>query len=204
MKKILSFFTIYLVSQISWAGSGLLGLDHPINKSDTGMWSRSNQFALQYGSAALVVGGALWEGAETKLGKTYWQSLDAMLIAGIAAQGSKELFRRERPSTSDNPNAWFKSSKDKSFYSGEVSHISSIVTPFIVNYKDENPYVWGLAALPIYDGIARVKSKGHWQSDVIVGGAVGSAIGYWTTTNSTPIFVSLLPGGFSVGYKKNF
>lgn len=204
MKNILFFLIACLFSQTSSAGSGIFGLDHPVNKTDTGIWSRSNQLTLQYGSAALIVGGAIWEGSESKLGKTYWQSFDAMIIAGIAAQGSKEIFRRQRPSTSNNPDGWFKSSKDKSFYSGEVSHISSIVTPFIVNYQDENPYVWGLAALPIYDAIARVKSKGHWQSDVIVGGLAGTGIGYWATTNSTPISVNIIPGGLSVGYKKKF
>jgi PAP2 superfamily len=68
----------------------------------------------------------------------------------------------------------------------------------------EHPWVWALEALPVYDGIARMKSQAHWQSDVIAGWALGSAVGYWTTTRDTPFSVQILPRGMSGGFYKRF
>ena len=81
---------------------------------------------------------------------------------------------------------------------------ASFVTPFIANYARENPWIWCLEVIPLYDALARVKSQAHWQSDVIAGWALGSAIGYWTTRRNTPISVQILPSGLSVGYYKRF
>jgi membrane-associated phospholipid phosphatase len=64
--------------------------------------------------------------------------------------------------------------------------------------------VWSLEALPILDGIARLKSQAHWQTDVIAGWALGSALGYWSTTRETPFLVQILPHGVSVGWSKSF
>jgi hypothetical protein len=60
------------------------------------------------------------------------------------------------------------------------------------------------AVLPVYDALARLKSQAHWQTDVIAGWALGTGIGYWTTTWKTPLTVRLLPGGLSVGLSKRF
>ena len=81
---------------------------------------------------------------------------------------------------------------------------ASFVTPLIVNYAKEDPWIWSLALLPVYDSIARLKSQAHWQTDVIAGGLLGAGIGYWTTTWKTPLSVQLLPRGVSVGFSKRF
>jgi undecaprenyl-diphosphatase len=81
---------------------------------------------------------------------------------------------------------------------------ASFVTPFIVNYSQRYPWVWALELLPLYDGIARMKAHAHWQTDVIAGWALGSGIGYWSTTRRVPIFVQILPRGVSVGIYKRF
>jgi undecaprenyl-diphosphatase len=52
--------------------------------------------------------------------------------------------------------------------------------------------------------VARLKSQAHWQSDVIAGWALGTGIGYWTSTRTTPLSVQVLPRGLSVGYYKRF
>jgi hypothetical protein len=72
----------------------------------------------------------------------------------------------------DNPNAFFKGSCCQSFPSGEVTLQAAFVTPLIINYYKDTRWIWGLAAPRIYDAIARLKSQGHWQSDVIAGGLI--------------------------------
>ena len=65
----------------------------------------------------------------------------------------------------------------RAFQAGEVTVTSSIVTPLVLEYRADDPGVYALKALPIYDAIARVKVHGHWQSDVIAAYAIDSAAG---------------------------
>lgn len=202
LKKLL--ITIFLFTFNQAFAGGPIGIDHMLNKDESGIWSRNNQLFLEYASAAVVVGGALWEGNDTRLGKTFWKATDSMVMAGVASNGAKLVFRRQRPNTSNDPNAWFKSSADKSFPSGEVTHITAIVTPFIAEYAKDTPSVWALALLPAYDAIARMKSQAHWQSDVLAGAALGVATGLYANNRPESWMVNALPGGFSIGYKKSF
>jgi undecaprenyl-diphosphatase len=82
--------------------------------------------------------------------------------------------------------------------------MSAAVTPFIVNYGDEHPAVYAMALLPAYDAVARVKTRGHWQSDVLIGAAVGAGVGIWMAHRKSSLVVGWLPGGFSVGYVHRF
>ena len=186
------------------AGGGPLGIDHMYSRSDTGIWSRNNQTALAVGSGILVLGDALWEGSDSRLGNTSWRSVDAMVLGAMAATAGKAIFQRQRPVDGNDPNAWFKSSNDKSFPSGKVTHIAAIVTPFIAEYQQDYPAIWALALLPVYDGIARMKSQAHWQTDVLAGLALGAGIGIYTHGRSDSIIVGLLPGGVSVGFRQSF
>jgi hypothetical protein len=180
------------------------GFDHELPFDQRGIWARSDQIGLEYGVIAAEVAGALWLGNDDELGHTFWQTIDASTISGISAAVLKRGFGRARPSRGGDPNQWFKGSCCESFPSGEVTLQASFVTPFIANYAREHPWVWALEALPVYDGIARMKSQAHWQSDVIAGWALGSAVGYWTTTRNTPFSVQILPRGMSVGLYKRF
>ena len=120
-----------------------------------------------------------------------------MVSADLSATLVKSVFKCQRPIDGNNPN-------DKSFPFGEVTHITAIVTPFILNFKDENSMVWGLAALPADVGMARLKSQAHWQTDVLAGLALGSGMCYLASNRSNPWSLALLPSGVSVGLKKNF
>ncbi len=180
------------------------GIDHELARDDRGIWSRSVQTDLQFGVIAAEIGGALWFGNDDELGHTLWQTLDSSIISGLAADAMKRAFGRARPNQGNNPNAWFKGSCCESFPSGEVTLQASFVTPFIVNYAKDHPWIWGLEVLPVYDAIARLKSQAHWQTDVIAGWALGTGIGYWTTQWKTPLTVRVLPGGVSVGISKRF
>ena len=188
----------------AYAAGGPFGIDHRLHYDNSGIWNRNNQKALMYGSILTVGVGALALGDDSKLGDTFWRSVDSMVITGVAATGMKYGFRRERPSQTASPNQWFKSSSAQSFPSGEVAAISAAVTPFIVNYGEDHPAVYALALLPAYDAVARMKTRGHWQSDVLVGAALGTGIGIWSARRHSPLILGWLPGGFQVGFIHHF
>jgi undecaprenyl-diphosphatase len=200
----LAALVLVLACSPSWAGSGILGLDHPVTYDNSGVWKRSNQQILIYGTIATVGAGALWFGDDNQLGDTFWRSVDSVAITAVSTQALKWTFQRERPSETDNPNKWFQGLHAQSFPSGEVAAISAAVTPFIVTYGNDHPAVYLLALLPAYDAVARVKTHGHWQSDVLIGAAIGTGIGIWATHRDSPWILSLLPGGFQVGYVHHF
>jgi membrane-associated phospholipid phosphatase len=188
----------------AFAAGGPLGIDHMLNLDERGIWARPNQLAVQDLSALAVIGGALWEGNDTRLGRTFWKATDAMLLANVSAALAKDVFRRARPIQANNPNDWFGSSSNKSFPSGEVAHITAVVTPFITEYRSEHPAVWALAALPAYVGVARMKSQAHWQTDVLAGMALGGGVGYYMQERDSAWTATMLPHGLTVGFKRSF
>jgi len=177
----------------AYAGGGPLGIDVEWSLDQNGIWARKYQTGLEYSVVAVEIGGAVWLGNEDLLGHTFWQSTDATAISALGAQALKYAFSRARPDQGDNPNAWFQGHGNQSFPSGEVTLQASFVTPFIVQYAHSHPWVWSLELLPLYDGIARLKSQAHWQTDVIAGWALGSGVALWTTSFKTPVTVQVLP-----------
>ncbi|MBC8752455.1 MULTISPECIES: phosphatase PAP2 family protein [Paraburkholderia] len=190
------------ITAFAFSGAHAGGIDHEVALDQSGIWNRNVQLALEYAVIATEVGGSLWLGNDNELGHTFWQTADASAISAVAAQGMKYAFGRQRPNAGQGPNQWF--SGGKSFPSGEVTLQASFVTPFIVNYGRHDPWVWALEVLPLYDSIARVKSQAHWQTDVLAGWALGTAVGYLSTTWQTPLFVQILPHGLTVGFSKRF
>src|SRR6516164_1977286 len=184
------------------------GIDHLVPYDDSGIWKRSNQEIVEYGLIAVTVGGALWEGGESRLGKTFWRSIDSSVAAGIVAQVMKVAFSRVRPRDSGpggNPNLWFQGGGNQSFPSGEVTEVSSIVTPFMLEFGHDHPGVYALGLLPVYDAIARVKVQAHWQTDVLAGLALGTGTA-WLIHRSpnSPFILQVMPHGIYVGLKKSF
>ena len=191
------------VSGFSFAAGGPLGIDHRWNYDNTGIWKRQNQNLLQILGAVGTASIALSEGGESRLGHTAWQSVDSTALAALVGNGLKPVFSRERPSQTDNPNHWF-SGGNHSFPSGEVSTITGVVTPYILEYRHDHPAVYALSVLPAYDAIARMKVRGHWQTDVLVGAAIGFGSGYVAHDRQSPYILGVLPGGFAAGFKKDF
>lgn len=178
------------------------GIDHPVAVEDSGIWARSNQNLLRYGALIGDIALAVWEGGETRLGKSAWQSIDSVALAGITAEAGKRIFGRLRPTETSDPNQWFQGGR--SFPSGEVAEISGVVTPYVFEYGYDHPAVYALELLPLYDAIARVKVGAHWQTDVLAGWALGTATGYLAYKHDSPFILGLLPHGFSVGVRKSF
>src|SRR5664279_2238963 len=183
---------------------GLLGIDHRLNYDDSGIWKRRNQIILQDLAPLVVLAGALWEGDDTRFGHTSWQSIDSMLIGTVTAAGLKVAFSRARPAQTDNPNLWFQGKGHQSFPSGEVMEITTAVTPYIIEYGHDYPAVYALELLPLYDAVARVKVRAHWQSDVLASFLIGTGIGMYTHSRSSSLTVGVLPGGVTIGWKKSF
>ncbi|MBN8946992.1 phosphatase PAP2 family protein [Rhodanobacter sp. FW102-FHT14D06] len=200
----LLFCLALLASGRASASGGPLGIDHRIHYDNSGIWKRSNQNVLIYGTITTVVGGALVFGDQDKLGDTFWRSVDALAVTSIGTTGLKYAFQRERPSQTSDPDRFFAGTHAQSFPSGEVAAISAAVTPFMVNYGHDHPAVYALALLPVYDAIARVKTRGHWQSDVLVGAALGTGVGLWASHRNSPLIIGWLPGGFQVGFIHHF
>jgi hypothetical protein len=204
LTRVVCAIGLLLGSFVARADGGFLGIDHEIRLDQNGIWARKYQTGLEYGVLGFEVAGSLWLGNDDGLGHTFWQSLDSTAISSVGAEFLKLALSRARPNQGDNPNQWFKGRCCDSFPSGEVTLQASFVTPFIANYARSNPWVWSLELLPAYDALARLKSREHWQTDVLAGWVLGTAVGYWSTTLKTPITVQVLPRGLSVGYYRKF
>lgn len=190
--------------QAAVAGSGLFGIDHRVNVDNRGIWARHNQLLLEYGTTATIVLAPLLLGNQTKIGDTFWRALDSVVASQAVAQVAKLTFQRERPRQTADPNLFFRGIHNSSFPSGEVTLVAGAVTPFVVAYGHEHPAVYALELLPLYDSMARVKVRGHWQSDVLVGWALGTAAGIWAEHRKSPLILGWLPGGFQVGFIHRF
>jgi undecaprenyl-diphosphatase len=184
--------------------AGLHHLDHPVQQNTSGIWSiaKSPQFPAEL--IGLTLAGAIWEGGNNRLGKTLWQSVDAAAMAGISTQALKWTFQRTRPSSTNNPDQWFQGIHNQSFPSGDVSSITALVTPIILEYHKTNPEVDALAAIPMFDMAARIKAHGHWMTDTVAGAVVGVASGYFAHQLNSPFILGLLPGGFYMGLRERF
>ncbi len=179
-------------------------IDHRVNYDASGVWNPSVYRSVVDVLTIAEVGGAVWEGAETRFGKTLWQGIDSELIATVAATAGKSIFTRVRPSTRDNPCLWFQGGSNYSFPSGEASAAAALVTPYVLEYAREYPAAYALLLLPLYVGAGRIKNQAHWQTDVLAGWAVGGLSGWYAHSRDVPIMIELLPHGFQIGLKKQF
>lgn len=203
-KRALLILAFALWGGTAGAGGGPLGIDHVLAFDQSGIWARRYQTGLAYGVVVFELAGAVWLGNDDEFGHVLWQSVDASVASAVGVEALKLATGRPRPITGEGPDAWFKGRGNQSFPSGEVALQASFITPIIVNYADRYPWVWALEVLPLYDGVARMKSQAHWQTDVLAGWAIGSAVGYWMTLQDTPFSVMILPRGLTIGYSKRF
>jgi undecaprenyl-diphosphatase len=186
------------------AGGGPLGIDHRIAFDDSGIWDRNVQKDVLAATVVTVIGGAFIEGDQSRLGRTFAQSFDSLALSTAGAQVMKVAFSRERPSQTDDPNQFFQGHGNQSFPSGEVAAITGAVTPFMLEYGHDHPAVYVLAVLPAYDMVARVKVRAHWQSDVLVGAALGVGLGIYSHDRAEPLIMGWLPHGFMIGWSHRF
>jgi membrane-associated phospholipid phosphatase len=187
----------------AWA-CGWSYVDHVVSYDDSGMWNPNVYRSIVGALTIAQIGGALWEGSDTRFGKTMWQGIDAEIVSGASAAVGKRIFTRVRPDNGGDPCLWFQGGSNYSFPSGEAAVSAALVTPYILEYGTEHPATYALLALPLYIGAARIKNQDHWQTDVLAGWAVGGLSGWFTHNLDTPIMIRLLPHGAEVGLKTQF
>jgi len=184
---------------------GPFEFDHRLRYDSSGLWARKYQLAVEYGLVAGTLGVALYEGSESRMGNVAWKTLDSMLITAGIVQIAKPAFSRMRPSQSDDSGKFFQGHGNRSFPSGEVAHVAAAVTPMLMEYGQEKPWLYAAAGtLLVYDSVARMKTRGHWLSDVIAGTAIGAGTGYFMEKRPQSLIVSTLPGGVFIGYSKRW
>jgi membrane-associated phospholipid phosphatase len=192
----------------AWAAAaqncGWSRIDHEVAYDASGMWNPNVYRGIVGALTVAQIGGAVWEGAQSRFGKTMWQGIDAEIIGGAAATAGKYIFTRVRPSTTDNPCLWFQGGHNYSFPSGEASVAAALVTPYVLEYAGDNPAAYALLLLPLYVGAGRIKNQAHWQTDVVAGWAVGGLSGWYAHSRDVPILIELLPHGVAIGLKKQF
>ncbi len=201
--RLVALVLVLTLPAVGYAG-GWSVIDHRIHQNESGPWNPNVYRGLMDALSIADLGGALWEGSGSRLGRTLWQTLDSQVLAGGTATAMKYVFTRKRPSETDNPNQWFSGGSNYSFPSGEAAQAASLVTPFVLEYRKDHPYVYGLLLIPVYVGVGRLKARAHWQTDVLAGWAVGGLAGWYAHSRKTPIFVELLPHGMVVGLKTRF
>ena len=179
-------------------------IDHKVGYDASGVWNPNVYRDIVGALTVAQIGGAIWEGSESRFGKTMWQGIDSEIISGVAATVGKSIFTRVRPSTQDDPCLWFQGGHNYSFPSGEAAVAAGLVTPYIMEYGSESPATYALLLLPLYVGVGRIKNQDHWQTDVIAGWAVGGLSGWYAHGRDTPILIQLLPHGVAVGLKVKF
>ena len=82
-------------------------IDHRVTKDESGLWNPDVYRSVFATLTVAQIGGAAWEGAETRFGKTMWQGIDSQLVTVAATQVMKYSFARVRPADTDNPCEWF-------------------------------------------------------------------------------------------------
>lgn len=180
------------------------GLDRRLDFDDSGIWDESVQDAVLYSLIGAEVAGALWMGGETRVGRVLWQSIDASAAGFLTAEVTKRIFTRVRPSDADDPDLWFEGGSNDSFPSGSMIAVTSIVTPFVLEYRKDYPAIYALELLPLYMAVGRLKAQEHWQTDVIAGFAIGTTLGVLAHRREHPFVLEMLPDGVMVGMRKRF
>lgn len=192
-------FGWFMAANVAYAG-----IDHRVSGDNSGIWNRNVQYGVEYGTIASELIGAFWFGGDDPVGKTFWKAIDSSALGAISSEAMKHIFTRARPSQTSDPSKWFQGSGHYSFPSGEVTLVTSAVTPFMFEYGHDHPTVYALTLLPVYDAIARVKTRSHWQTDVIASAALGTLTGYLAYRRDNPFILSVLPHGITVGIHKQF
>jgi undecaprenyl-diphosphatase len=193
-----------MVSPALGQNCGWSRVDHMVSYDASGAWNPNTYRGIVGALTVAEVGGAVWQGSDTRFGKTMWQGIDSEIIGGVSATAGKYMFTRTRPTDANNPCLWFQGGSNYSFPSGEASVAAALVTPYVLEYAGEYPATYALLLLPAYVGAGRIKNQAHWQTDVLAGWLVGGASGWYAHSREVPIMIQLLPHGFEIGYGAQF
>lgn len=125
---------------------------------------------------------------DVKAQSTALRGAEAFLFTAVTVQVIKQLTHRHRPYQDDPPNPalWegpFASLSYNSFPSGHSAAVFAVAAVLATSYKET---IWvpvlcySLASLT---ALSRIYDNHHWASDVLVGSALGFAIGKTIVNN---------------------
>ena len=174
-------------------------IDEQVSKETSGIYRA--QDALPIALGAVTAGCALLYGSADRFGRTCWKAGEAAVGSYALAKGLQSLTNRESPEHTDDPSDW-NAHGSGSFPSGHVAFTTALVTPFVLEYASERPWVTALLLLPAYEMVARVKAREHWQTDVLAGALLGFAVGAIEQRYDGPFALALLPNGALLSYSK--
>ena len=102
------------------------------------------------------------------------EGLESLAAAALVSRGAKLAFRLERPSFDPGHKHWFSRLSADSFPSGHAMSAFASAAVLSTEYPELAPVFYLVAT---YVGLARVQQGTHWVSDVLVGAAIGMALG---------------------------
>ena len=159
----------------------------------------SKNFTQLGGYGAMVISGLfLLDGLlvkDSKARDTGLMGLEAMLHSSVVAQFSKFLTGRQRPYEEDGRDIWHgfwginkyigtsRVNNFTSFFSNHTAASFSLATVIAEQYREHRWVPWVCYTLAGLEGITRMVEYKHWFSDVLIGAAVGFAIGKMVVRN---------------------
>jgi membrane-associated phospholipid phosphatase len=166
--------------------------DHTWVQKVSPVATKLGEFYVPYGVAALFcLKGVAFKDDEAL--DTGLLSAEAMLHSAIAVQVFKHLFGRTRPYVHDGQDKWFGPRAIVKRYSGGFSSYDSFpsghtITAFslatVIAERSDQFWVGATAySLAGVCGLSRLTEQDHWLSDVVVGAAMGVAIGKLVVRN---------------------
>src|SRR5262245_9691947 len=72
-------------------------IDHKVRQDTSGPWNPQVYRGIVDTLTVAQVAGALWEGEQSRLGKTMWQGIDSQIIGLTSSEVLKRVFTRARP-----------------------------------------------------------------------------------------------------------
>lgn len=107
-------------------------------------------------------------------------SLQSLIYAGgLFSHALKYAVGRHRPAARDGAFHFSPFSGRSSFPSGHATTAFAVLTPWVLYYP--SPVTYGLFAVAVGTGVARIARDKHWATDVVAGAALGSLTAYWLT-----------------------
>ncbi len=161
---------------------------------------------------AVLLGGFYIYGLAAKDNKARQIALggvQALILTTLTTQVFKHITHRHRPyqDTPPNPRLWegpFTGWEYTSFVSGHTSRAFALASLFSSIYKDK---IWvGILSYGIATGVglSRIYENEHWASDVLIGAALGYAIGktiFYVMDGNTNLSMGISnTGGISLVY----
>jgi membrane-associated phospholipid phosphatase len=183
----------------------------PIDRVAIGLWSPAADSASTYLQDGLILAGplALLAGSRGDWGlgaKLAFIELEALLASASLVQFVKNITYRPRPEVFLGITGGV--SPHQSFYSGHTTAAFAVVTSTYVLYTETFPedraVRWaflGGAGVAATVGVLRVVAGKHYPTDVLVGAATGTLIGWGVPAlhrRSSPLTLSAGPGGLAV------